>query len=148
MRLNLGCGPSPLDGFENLTPPEWHFEDGLGDYADGSIEGITISHSLMMVPLDAWPAVFSEIARALESGGIVRISEDDTENPESERYGDGIWHDAVTATGPEIVRKHLRDAGLKTRLWTAETSGFTDESLMQAWHGAAPKCFWIEGRKP
>ncbi len=145
MLLNLGAGPRRLNGFENRDLP-WRFQDGLL-YPDGSVEGITISHVLMYVPLDEWPAVFAEIARVLAPGGIVRITEDDCENPESERAAEP-WHDAVVLTGPEVVRRYLRAAGLKTRLWDAETSGFRDGSLLQAWHGAAPKCFWIEGRKP
>lgn len=144
-RLNLGCGPHKLEGFENLTPPEWHFEDGL-PYLDGSIEGITISHAAMYVPLSQWPFVFRELARVLQPGGIVRITEDDTENPDSERY-EKPWHDAVTLTGPELVRRHLRDAGLKTRLHRSDTSGFRDLSLCQAFHGQPPKTFFLEGRK-
>lgn len=144
--LNLGCGPHQLPNFDNLDLPDWRFEDGLGDYPTGSIEGVSISHSLMFVPLPAWPAAFAELARVLEPGGIVRITEDDTENPESERHQEP-WPDAATMTGPNVVRVHLREAGLRTRLWAADTSGFRDGSLLQAYHGATPKCFWIEGRK-
>ena len=148
IRLNLGCGPHVLDGFTNLNPPKWRFEDGLGLYPDGSVEAITISHALMYVDVEGWPYVFEEFARVLSPGGIVRVTEDDCENPESERYGDGIWPDAATATGPEIVRAHLKAAGLRTRLWTAGTSGFRDLSLCQALHGEPPKVFFLEGRKP
>lgn len=144
-RLNLGCGPHRLDGFENLDLPDWRFEDGL-PYEDGTVAGITISHSLMYVPLRAWPPVFAELARVLERGGIIRVTEDDTENPESERYGG--WHDAVTLTGPKLLRKHLRAAGLVVTKHAADTSGFRDLSLCQAWHGAVPKVFFLEGRKP
>lgn len=145
-RLNLGCGPHHLPGFENLNPPEWRFEDGL-PYPDGSVEGITCSHSLMYVAVKDWPFVFREIARVLAPGGIVRITEDDTENEASERHAEP-WPDAVTLTGPRLVRKHLRVAGLVVQTRDADTTGFVDGTLMQAHHGQAPKCFWIEGRKP
>lgn len=147
-KLNLGCGPHHLEGFDNLDANSgWRFEDGLGDYADGSVEGISISHSAMYVPLEDWPAVFAEIARVLEPGGIVRITEDDTEHPESERLGG--WHDAVTLTSPKLVAAALRKVKLTVvKDTTMTTSAFKDRSLIQAWHGPAPKCFWIEGRKP
>lgn len=146
-RLNLGCGPHHLDGFKNLDANMgWRFETGFPDIPDGSVEGITISHSLMMVPELNWPYVFKEFARVLEPGGIVRITEDDTEHPESERFGG--WHDAVTLTSPKLVAAHLRKAKLTVVKADECTSAFKDGSLMQAWHGPSPKCFWIEGRKP
>lgn len=145
VKLNLGCGPHELAGFANLDLPDWRFEDGL-HYHDGSVSGISISHALMYVQASEWPAVFAELARVLESGGIVRVAEDDTEDPESERHGG--WHDAVTLTGPKIVRKHLRAAGLVVKTHSADSTGFVDGSLCQAWHGAPPKVFFLEGRKP
>lgn len=144
-KLNLGCGPNLLPGFDNLDAATgWRFEHGLMGYYD--IEGITISHALMYVPIGLWPEVFSEFARVLEPGGIVRITEDDTANPDSERYGG--WHDAVTLTSPKLVATHLRKAKLKPIVQLARTTAFRDESLLQHWHGAEPKCFWIEGVKP
>lgn len=146
MKLNLGCGKHRIAGFDNLdahVTPAWRFEDGLGAYGDGSVEGITISHALMYLPLTAWPAAFAEFYRVLAPGGVLRITEDDAENPKSERYGG--FRDAVTLTGPNVVRLHLREAGFRARLQKADTGA--DPSLFQAWHGEAPKCFWIEGRK-
>lgn len=144
VKLNLGAGPNLLPGFENLDASTgWRFEDGLMGYSD--IEGITISHALMYVPIGLWAEVFSEFARVLEPGGIVRITEDDTASPDSERYGG--WHDAVTLTSPKLVATHLRKAKLKPIVQLARTTAFKDESLLQHWHGAEPKCFWIEGVK-
>lgn len=145
MKLNLGAGPHLLDGFENLDLPAWRFEDGL-DYPDESIEAISISHAAMYVPLEAWPFMFSEITRVLAPGGVVRVTEDATDDPESERFGG--FHDAVTLTSLELVRQHLKQSGLRTRVRDARTSGFRDDSLLQAFHGAPPKVFFIEGTKP
>lgn len=145
-KLNLGCGPHLLDGFDNLDAANgWRFEDGLGDYADGSVAGITISHSLMYVPASKWATTFKELARVLEPAGIVRITEDDTENEASERFGG--WHDAVTLTSPQLVKSHLRKAKLVIMEVDSTTSMFEDGSLIQAWHGAPPKVFFCEGRK-
>lgn len=144
-RLNLACGPHVVEGYENLDQPRWRFEDGL-PYDDGSVEAIHIGHALMFVQLDDWPFVFAEIARVLQPGGVVRITEDSTDDPESERYGG--FHDAVTLTSVDLVRKHLKLAGLKTRVRDATSTGFTDDSLLQAHHGAPPKVFFVEGTKP
>lgn len=147
MKLNLGAGPRPLDGFSNLCPQVgWRFEDGLGQYEDGSVEGITCSHAAMYLPLEDWPAFLAETYRVLQPGGILRVTEDNTEDPESERYGG--YTDAVTLTGPTMMRRELKQAGFKVRLHTAETTGFKDKSLLQAWHGAEPKVCFLEGRKP
>ena len=145
-RLNLGYGPYPLEGFDNLDQPRWRFEDGLPAYADGEVKAITISHSLMYLPLDLWPMLLTEVYRVLEPGGVVRITEDNTEDPESERFGG--WHDAVTMTGPAMMRAHLKAAGFRVRKHTAASSGFRDGSLRQAHHGDEPKVFFVEGRKP
>ncbi len=100
----------------------------------------------MYVPLLNWPYVFKEFARVLEPGGIVRITEDNTEDPESERFGG--WHDAVTLTGPKMMAAALRKAKLIVQKVDADTTFFHHRSLMQAWHGSEPKVFFIEGRKP
>ena len=110
MRLNLGCGEEHLiSGFENLDARNgWRFEDGL-PYPDGSVEAITISHALYLVPLADWPAAFAEFARVLKPGGVIRITEDDATNPASSRFGGwrgsesaihSTWPCARTQTSP------------------------------------------------
>ncbi len=145
--LNLGSGAHPLAGFDNLDQATgWRFQDGLGRYADGSVEACTASHSLMFLPLDLWPAFLAEVMRVLQPGGILRITEDDAENPESPRYGG--FHDAVTLTGPAMLRRELKAAGFKVRKHTATTTGFRDGALLQANHGREPKVCFFEARKP
>lgn len=147
MKLNLAAGAHPLDGFENLDPtydPPWMFEDGL-PYPDGSIEAITESHGLMFVDLEKWGFVFAEFARVLEPGGVVRVTEDSTLDRRSERYGG--FHDAVTLTSPELVTSYLLGAGLEAQTVADGYTLFEDMSLCQAWHGRAPKVFFVEGIK-
>lgn len=147
VKLNLGSGAHPLDGFVNLDLANgWRFEDGLGGYPDGSVEAITISHALMYVALGDWPFVFSELARVLEPGGVVRITEDETEDRASERYGG--CPDAVTLTSRSLVVTQLQLAGLIPAVVLSDVSRFRDGSLMQTWHGRAPKVFHVEGVKP
>lgn len=147
MILNLGSGAHPIPGAENLDKENgWTFESGLRSHAAASIEGITISHALMYVALEHWPFVFSEIARVLEPGGVVRITEDATDDPRSERYGG--FHDAVTLTSVSLVLQHLGDAGLYIHETGESVTHFGDRSLCQSWHGGSPKCLFVEGVKP
>ena len=146
--LNLGCGPNPLDGFVNLDLPDWRFEDGL-PYPDESIEAITVSHALMYVDQEFWPFVFSEFARVLEPRGVVRITEDATDDPKSQRFGG--FHEAVTLTTADLVLSHIGDAGMFGFLMNddgvSQTTMFRDFSLCQSWHGKPPKVFFVEGLK-
>lgn len=127
----------------------WKFEDGLGEFVDHSIAGITISHSLMYVAEADWPRVFSEFARVLDDGGVVRITEDHCTDPRSRTYPAG-WRGsepARTLTSPEFVRTHLERSGLFAVDSDASTTRYRDRSLMQAQHGEAPDVFFMEGVK-
>ncbi len=146
-KLNLGSGHEHvLDGFDNLDKETgWLFEDGL-PYDDGSVEAITVSHALYRVALADWPFVFGEFARVLEPGGIVRVTEDSATDPHSSRYGG--FHDAVTLTSPGLVVSYMTSAGFEARRVKENETFFKDTTLLQAFHGPAPKCFWCEGIKP
>lgn len=153
-RLNLGCGtpnsPSwhPIAGMVNLDKSlGWRYEDGLIDFVDGSVAGITISHSLMYVALEDWPRVFAEFARVLRPGGVIRITEDDTEHPDSVLYGK-LWNGSEpgrTLTGPKMARGFLEQAGFTVHDVTAKTTKYKDRSLIQAQHRPVPDVFFIEG---
>ncbi len=147
MKLNVGAGDEhPLEGFQNLDVlyDGWKIEDGL-PYGDGSVEGITVSHLCMYVEIQDWPAMFSEFARVLEPGGVIRITEDETANPRSSRYGG--FHDAVTLTSAKMIAYYLLAAGLEPRILNADQTLFKDDSLRQSWHGNAPKVCFVEGVK-
>lgn len=147
MKLNLGCGPYPLDGFVNLDKNTWwEAEHGL-PYADDSITAITISHLLYIMEADDYPALFREIERALERGSVVRITDDDTENPAGRRYNKPYpW--SVSFPGPRMVRQHLSDVGLQPYDVPPDKSLYHDTSLIQCLHGLPPHVFFIEGIKP
>ena len=147
MKLNLASGAHPLDGFENLDLENgWRFEQGL-NYADESIEAITISHGLYLVALSDWPYVFSEIERVLQPGGIVRITEDATDDRRSSRYGG--WNETVvTLTSRDLVRAHMEIVGLEYQDVSETFSYWRDQSLIQRFHGGTPKVFHCEGLKP
>lgn len=163
LRLNLGCGtpgrPSwhPLPGMVNLDKSlGWAYEDGLGQFSDGTVHGITISHSLMYVPKSLWPFVFGELHRVLvrrhehnEPAGVLRVTEDDCFHPQSSRRGG--WRgseSAVELTSARLVLEAMRRAGFKVyrEVGPYETS-FMDDSLCQRYHGNPPHVFFVEGIK-
>lgn len=147
VRLNLGSGPNPLEGFDNLDKVTgWLFENGLGDYSDETVEAVTESHALMYVAVEHWPLVFSEIARVLKPGGVVRMTHDSTADPASGRQG--LRHRAAVATTPELVLEHMRKAGLEAWEMGPHTSLFQDRSLIQTNYGDPPDVFHVEGQKP
>lgn len=146
LRLNLASGPHPLEGFANLDLPDWRFEDGLGDYQDETVDGLSESHGLMFLPLRDWPALFAEIARVLKPGGVVRVTEDSTRDRRSPRYGGFVG--AVTLTYPLLVIDHMEQAGLHAGQVRENETFYRDDSLIQNWHGRIPKIFHVEAVKP
>ncbi len=145
MKLNLGSGAHPLDGFENLDLPDWDWSRPLL-YEVDSIEAITVSHALMYCPEVRWRFAFGEMYCVLVPGGIVRITEDATDDPDSERFGG--WKDAVALTSVKKIRHYAHSLFHITDMTPTPTHTlFHDNSLIQQWHGAPPKVFHVEGRK-
>lgn len=148
-KLNLGCKRRKLEGFDNLDKIYgWLFQDGLPQYADSSVEAITISHALMfLTPLEL-SSFIKEMWRVLKPNGVVRITEDDTENPKSDTYRTGcLTSTPHCLTGPNMMRALLEVAGFKVYDVDEETTHFQDKSLMQNYHKGRPRCFFIEGIK-
>lgn len=155
IRLNLGCGnPNdrswhPIEGWTNRDPAldGWRFEDGLGDYANGSVEAITVSHALMYLADDAWPAFIAECARVLCDEGVLRITEDHCTDTRSRTYPKG-WQGsqkAVCLTSPEMVKTFLCGAGLRAVDCDPDQTNFVDRSIIQQQHGEPPDVFFVEG---
>lgn len=146
IRLNLGGGINPIAGFVNLDKSDgWRFEDGLECYPDGTVDAITVSHTLMYVPPELWPFAFAEMARVLRPGGTLRITEDAIGGPGSGRPV--IRPNAAVATTPELVLEHLAAVGLHGRVVAAAETDFIDGSLIQENYGAAPDVFHAEATK-
>lgn len=144
-KLNLGCGVNKLDGFVNLDITDgWSFEEGPYPHY-GTVDAITISHALMYVALDKFPWVMYELYKCLKFYGVMRITEDNTEDPTSERAAGYEGH--VTKTGPKMMEEHLRKAGFEVHHVKPEETRYHDNSLIQTFHGNPPKVFHIEAIK-
>lgn len=149
VKLNLGSKHRRLEGFDNLDKIfGWHFQDGLPNYKDNSVDAITISHALMFLTLPEVTTFAKEMLRVLKPGGVVRITEDDTENPKSSWYKTGnIKSGPSCLTGPKMMGQILKGAGFQVFDVDRNLTHFYDKSLMQSYRGGQPDFFFIEGIK-
>lgn len=149
VKLNLGCGKYPLPGFVNLDKRMgWFFQKGLPQYKDASVDAVTMSHTLMYQTVPEIESSIREVWRVLKDGGIVRITEDDTENLLSDTYLKGYKHSWRCLTGPRMMRRILEGVGFIVHDVDEDITHFFDRSLMQNFHGGRPRCFFMEGIKP
>jgi predicted SAM-dependent methyltransferase len=147
IKLNLGAGQKQLRGFVNLDKNNgWYFQQGL-NYQNDSISAITISHALLCITKDEMISVLAEAKRVMEKDAVMRITEDDTENPMSDTFGIGWKCQAKVLTGPIMMRKCLEDLGFKVLDVNENSTYYKDRSLMQNFHGGRPRCFFIEAIK-
>lgn len=147
IKLNLGCGKEPLEGFHNLDKKNgWLWESGLPMYKDNSVDAITISHTLMYVEDKYMPTIFEELIRVLKPGGVVRVTEDSTDDPLSERYNG--HPECVSLTSAAKTMSLMFMAGFKKAFkLKADSTLWEDKSLCQNYHGGEPKVFFVEGVK-
>lgn len=98
IRLNLGCGGSPLadyinvdmDSLETLREryPQQQFSDALQvhnydifnlPYADGTVDEVRADSLIEHLPFVDEPRFFHEVKRVLKSGGLLRLATPDFE---------------------------------------------------------------------
>jgi len=74
MRLNLGSGEFPLDGYENLDKSNGKEVYPLVAYADNSVDEIRASHILEHFPQAQVMEVLSHWISKLKQGGILKLA--------------------------------------------------------------------------
>lgn len=170
LKLNLGCGGKPKEGFINLdirsdlkrifldrynkgtdlfyTIEQWDFRNGLKDYPDESVDAITESHALMYLEVAEYENLFKEIYRVLKNKGVFRVTEDNCERSEEELRQDGLpWGQPASVTGPKMMRNELSKVFSTIYDVSSEQTYFFDNSLVQQFHGAPPRVFHMESIK-
>lgn len=169
VKLNLGSGDLLLEGFINMdisltgygtgssdkkVPKgteirgDWEAEKGLLEFQEGSIEAITISHMLYAIEEKYYPFFFGELYRVLEKGGIVRITDDNFDQPP------GLYKEynmdrssQLTHTTRKMIRKYLEDVGFEAHDVSNQSTFYKDNTLIQSQHGGYTKTFHMEGIK-
>lgn len=79
VRLNLGSGEVPLEGYVNLDAKTDDQIYPLKAYADGSVDEVRASHVLEHFPHGAVVNVVREWVRVLKPGGVLKIAVPDLE---------------------------------------------------------------------
>jgi len=99
IRLNLGCGGSPLEDYVNVDMdslealraryPQQRFADSLIvhdydifnlPYADGSVDEVRADSLIEHLPFPDEPRFFREAVRVLKRGGLLRLATPDFED--------------------------------------------------------------------
>jgi predicted SAM-dependent methyltransferase len=168
IKLNLGCGRYPKDDFINVDSANfwaeicvWRsqgqplfcflqrdYKDKFPEISDGIVDGVTTSHSLMYLWVDQYEECFKEIYRMLKDGGVLRITEDNCENPpELLKQFNLPWGDCPSKVGPIAMRIELEKVFNKVYDVSPTQTYFCDSSLIQTLHGDVPRVFHMEAIK-
>lgn len=167
-KLNLGAGAFPLEGFLNMdirTDLEsifekrhfeegipwyvfkrWDWRNGLQDFEDNSVEAITESHSLMYLQVKEYETALKECYRVLRPGHIMRITQDNCEYPDCDKFG-LPWGNPDSITGPKMMRRELENVGFTVYDVEPNETRYKNKSLIQEFHGTPPRVFHIEAVK-
>jgi ubiquinone/menaquinone biosynthesis C-methylase UbiE len=151
MKLNLGSGDILLPEFNNLDLKDgFDMGNGLPDFPNESVDGITISHAVSQVDSKYYPLLFSELYRVLKKGGVVRIA-DDNHNQTPERIKELNFDNPTVLgkTSPTVTRACLEDAGFMVFDVNFDETYYSDKSLIQVNYNRVDKdiYFHIEGIK-
>lgn len=73
IRLNLGAGPQPIDGWQNLDAKTGHSIYPL-PFGDGTVDVVRASHVLEHYPRADVPKVLADWIRVLKPGGELRLA--------------------------------------------------------------------------
>lgn len=145
--LHLGCDDDIIPSFLNFDPKlnGWRFQDGLGFLQNCSVDGITISHAFQCVEPGQVGFVLCEFFRVLRVGGVLRITDDNTELVTSKRYQE-LVPGAKIYMGPNIMREDLEGVGFTVVDQPRDQSLSSNPWMIRA-HRPDDYVFFIEGIK-
>lgn len=164
MKLNLGCGNAVL------TDPEWINVDRKPStqgwehnpyavlhvscvdlsyrwpWGDMTVELISISHLLYCMDWISKGHIISEAARVLRRSGIIRITDDDNDHPQS-LYHTKLHHNSVERTSKAKILEVMRDLNLYPVELPAHFTYAMDKRILIDLHNDGPAVFFLEGQK-
>lgn len=169
IRLNIGCAFLLMKGFLNLDinlkghgvePWDWKIPEGCElwdnfdvrepwkEILDKTVEAITISHMFYAIEETCYPFIFSEAYRTMQHGGVIRITEDNFDQPKDKFIEYGMDREGqITHVTRFMFWKYLSEAGFEVHDVCDQITFYKDTSLMQSIHGDYIKNFFIEGIK-
>ncbi|WP_146205793.1 methyltransferase domain-containing protein [Azospirillum sp. TSH58] len=103
--INLDFRPHRKDGLQATL---WEFHMGLRAFEADSVDGITISHMMMYVPISQYHEFFKDCFRVLKRGGVLRVTED---NANLHRAFE--CHYSMSPSSPSTMRQMLEEAGFR-----------------------------------
>ena len=112
------------------------------------MNGVTISHAWQCIDPNEVYKVAAELNRILVSGGIVRVTDDNTESSSSPKYME-LAPGAKNWTGPRITANQLKHAGFAVTEMEFNKTNFPSPAL-RIWHREhkRPKyTFYLEAQK-
>ncbi|MFN0084181.1 MAG: class I SAM-dependent methyltransferase [Blastocatellia bacterium] len=105
LRVNLGCGYRPMDGWINVDRARgpkvqivWDLERGL-PFPENCVSAIFAEHIIEHVTKEAAERLLRECHRILEPGGVLRLS-----TPDAEKFLRSYAGDRSFLRHPEFVR--------------------------------------------
>lgn len=132
LRVNIGCGPNALPGWINLDAARgeqidvvWDLRRGL-PFADESCAAVFGEHVIEHVPRESAEKLLRECLRALQPGGVLRVSTPDAGLYLRSYAGDGefLRHPAFTEqaeTPMDRVNQMMREYGQHLWCYDAES---------------------------
>jgi len=143
VRLNVGCGPDPPDGWLNADRQPGPRVDLCGDIRDGlaladdAVDCIAAIHCLQDLPWDAIAGALREMRRVLKPGGVLRVAVPDLDRAiDAYRRGDAGYFFVpdvdARSVGAKLVTQIIWYGSVRTpftfdfaREWL-ENAGFRD----------------------
>jgi len=144
IKLNIGCGNYPIkkDSWTNLDKKGLHQKWELNDnkrfirefdmeklpyyFGDDSVDCITISHTMNQVINH--DKIYEEFHRILKPGGVLRITDDNNENPKG-KYGVTPHKHTKTRMFPTIIMFELETIGFTPRMVKHNETSFFDKLI-------------------
>lgn len=162
IRLNLGCGKHILEGWTNVdrkpSTQGWEHDPATKDkvydvdlngpwpWKDNTVDAITVSHLLYCMSTLQKKNFLHEAHRVLKPYGVIRITDDDNEHPQS-MYHTKMHHNSIEPTSKRKIEWYLQQAGFTVVEMPADKTISPFKDICIDLHRDGPAIFFLEGCK-